>query len=204
MEECYTNIEKTPMSDYWLSFMYMVEILIMNIHSIKLKNWEQFKDSLRLMISWLQIYDKIHYGKMLPDFSAEISNLNEEISRHMPKIFSHSITGKPYLSLPTNLWIEMMMNKESKMKAGWQRVFGNENMLCTNIRNTNYINQLRVILHKIANTKVYKLGHKEDTTARVRSDELGVQDVDSCITDFDCDRLFIFQMNSYVSSNLEN
>ena len=51
--------------------MYIVEILIVNIHSIKLKNWEQFKDSLRLMISWFQIYDKIHYGKRLPDFSAE-------------------------------------------------------------------------------------------------------------------------------------
>ena len=36
LEEWYTNIEKTPMSEYWLSFMYMVEILIMNIHSIKL------------------------------------------------------------------------------------------------------------------------------------------------------------------------
>ena len=36
LKECYTNIEKTPMSEYWLSFMYMVEILIMNIHSIKL------------------------------------------------------------------------------------------------------------------------------------------------------------------------
>ena len=43
LEECYTNIEETPMSEYWLSFIYMVEILIMNIHSIKLKNWEQFK-----------------------------------------------------------------------------------------------------------------------------------------------------------------
>ena len=36
LKECYTNIEKTPMSEYWLSFMYMVEILIMNIHSVKL------------------------------------------------------------------------------------------------------------------------------------------------------------------------
>ena len=38
LEECYFNIEKTPVSEYWLSFMYMVKILIMNIHSIKLKN----------------------------------------------------------------------------------------------------------------------------------------------------------------------
>ena len=59
------------MSEYWLSFMYVVEILIINIHSIKLKNWEQFKNFLRLMIPWLPIYDKIHYGKWLSDFWAD-------------------------------------------------------------------------------------------------------------------------------------
>ena len=77
----------------------------------------------------------------------------------MPEIISHSITGKPYSSLPTNLWIEMTMNKGSEMKAGWQIILGNENMLSTNVRNINYINQLRVILHKIADMKVYKSGH---------------------------------------------
>ena len=60
-------------------------------------------------------------------------------------------------------------------------------MLCTNVTNTNYINQLRVILHKIADMKVYKSGHKENTATRIKFDELGVQDTDSCITDFDCD-----------------
>ena len=155
LEEWHANIEKTPVLEYWLSFMYMVEISIMNIHSIKLTNWEQFQDSLRLMIPWLQIYDKIHYGKWFPDFWAEISNLNKEITQCMPEIFSHSITGKPYSSLPTNLWIEMTMNKGSKMKAGWQTILGNKNMLCANIRNTNYINQPQVILHKIADLEVY-------------------------------------------------
>ena len=67
LEKCYASIGNTPMAEYWLSFMYMVGILIMNIHSIKLRNWELFKDFLRLMIPWLQIYDKIHYGKWLPN-----------------------------------------------------------------------------------------------------------------------------------------
>ena len=50
LEKCYASIGSTPMGEYWLSFMYMVEILIMNIHSVKLMNWEHFKDSLRLVI----------------------------------------------------------------------------------------------------------------------------------------------------------
>ena len=74
LEKCYASIGSTPMAEYWLSFMYVVEILIINIHSIKLRNWEYFKDSLRLIIPWLKIYYKIHYGKWLPNFWANISN----------------------------------------------------------------------------------------------------------------------------------
>ena len=81
LEKCYACIGSTPMAEYWLSFMYMVEILIMNIHSIMLRNWEHFKDSLRPMTPWLQIYDKIHYGKWLPNLWADISNLSEEIDQ---------------------------------------------------------------------------------------------------------------------------
>ena len=81
LEKCYVSIGSTPMAEYWLSFMYMVEILIMNIHSIMLRNWEHFKDSLRPMTPWLQIYDKIHYGKWLPNLWVDISNLSEEIDQ---------------------------------------------------------------------------------------------------------------------------
>ena len=186
-EKCYENIEKTPMADYWLSFMVMVEILIMNIHSIKVKDWKLFTNSLRLMIPWLQIYDKLHYGKWLSNFWSDMVNLSEDIVQFMPTIFSHSITGKPYSALPTDLWIEMTMNKGSKMKAGWHRILGNEQMLCANLRNANNINQLRVAVHRIANMKQYKSGHKENTSTRLRVDELAVQDVDACIGDFDCD-----------------
>ena len=123
LEKCYASIGSMPMAEYWLSFMYMVEILIMNIHSIKLRNWEHFKDSLRLMIPWLQIYDKVHYGKWLPNFWADIKDLREEIDQYKPSIFAYSLTGKPYSSLPTDLWIELTMDQgiedEGRMAANF-------------------------------------------------------------------------------------
>ena len=70
----YDIIAKTPMAEYWLSFMEMVEILVMNIHSLNTKNWIQFNQSIRLMIPWLQIYDKLHYGKWLPEVWSEMIN----------------------------------------------------------------------------------------------------------------------------------
>ena len=198
------------MAEYWLTFMEMVEILVMNIHSPKTKNWIQFKQSIRLMIPWLQIYDKVHYGKWLPEFWSETISLPHEIDIHMPSIFSHSITGKPYSSIPTDLWIEMAMNKGSKMKAGWQRILANEKMLCAHIPSGDYINKLRATLHNICNMKAYESGHKENTSTRLKTDELGVQDINSCIAEFNCDpfdpvndRIRTLHSGQYASKDLE-
>ena len=35
--KAYDIIEETPMAKCWLSFMNMVEILVMNVHSLKAK-----------------------------------------------------------------------------------------------------------------------------------------------------------------------
>ena len=47
------------MENYWFSFMEMAEIFMMNIHSLKIQDWSIsiFKNSLRLMIPWMQIYN---------------------------------------------------------------------------------------------------------------------------------------------------
>ena len=57
-------------------------------------------------------------------------------------------------------------------------------MLCSNIKRTNYLNQLRVKLHYIEEIKSYKSGHMENTASRIKLDELGMQDIDACIVDF--------------------
>ena len=84
-------------------------------------------------------------------------------------------------------------------------------MLCANIKSTNYINQLRVKLHFIADMKPYKSGHKENTASRIKLDELGVQDIDACIVDFNCDpfdpenvQLCSLQSGQLVSKEVED
>ena len=84
-------------------------------------------------------------------------------------------------------------------------------MLCANIKSTNYINQLRVKLHYIADMKSYKSGHKENTASRIKLDELGVQNIDACIVEFNCDsfdpenvQLRSFQSGQLVSKEVED
>ena len=66
MFDSYRIIENynSEMATYWLSFMNMVEVLMMNIHSLKVQDWEMLKASLRMMIAWMQIYDSNNYGKL--------------------------------------------------------------------------------------------------------------------------------------------
>ena len=67
----------SPMAKYWLTFLDMSEILMLNIHAVKMQNWEEFKTSLRLMLPWLQVYDNDKYGRWLVEFWLEISCLPE-------------------------------------------------------------------------------------------------------------------------------
>ena len=105
----------------------------------------------------------------------------------------------------------MTMDKGSKMKTGWQRILGNEAILCANIKITNCIKQFRVKLHYMADMKSYNPGHKENTASRKKLDELGVQDINACIVDFNCDpfdsekvHLRSLQFGQFVSDEVED
>ena len=72
------------------------------------------------MLQWLQIYDHDKYGKWMLQFWLEISSLTQEQEEYMrPGLISQSMTGKPYSCLPHDLWVEMTMNKGSKMNLGF-------------------------------------------------------------------------------------
>ena len=49
-------------------------------------------------------------------------------------MFTASLTGKPFSCLPYDQWIEMTMNKGSKMKGGWIGITQNEKALQTSIK----------------------------------------------------------------------
>ena len=114
------------MANYIMSILGMIEILFMNIDSLRTKNWKRFLSSIRLMIPWMMVYDQTNYSRWLPVFWLEMSSLPEEHEELISEIFSQSLTGNSYSSQPPDLWIECTMNKGSKMKAGWKRLLKNE------------------------------------------------------------------------------
>jgi len=182
------KISGSPMAMFWMSFLNMTEILLMNLHALRTRNWEEFHASLRLMLPWMQIYDNDKYGKWMVEYWLEISNLPEDKASYMRDgLFSQSMTGKPYSALPLDLWIEMTMNKGSKLKAGWLRILKNEKMLLVDTRIANSVNQVRSSLHNTAKSIATRQQHSENTATRLKVDEEAVQNIDSCISEFGCD-----------------
>jgi len=178
----------SPMTRLWLSFLNMTEILMMNFHALRTQNWDEFKASVRLMIPWLQVYDNTNYGRWLVEFWLEIESLPEDKAQFMAGgLFAQSMTGKPYSCLPLDLWIEMSMNKGSKLKAGWLKILKNEKMLLTHTRTVNIVNRVRSSLHGIAQSSESEQAHSENTRNRLELDEKAVQDLQMCINEFECD-----------------
>ena len=133
----FNDVEGSDMANYWIDFMTMVEILMMNVHAIHTCNWEEYLNSMRKMMPWLVIYDQTNYGRWLPHFWAMLSSLPTEQTQFFSSHFAQSMTGKPYSSIAWDMWIEMTMNKGSKMKAGWLSILRNEKQLMVDTRNVN-------------------------------------------------------------------
>ena len=56
------------MANYWFDLLEMMEIFMRYIHSMKIKDWNMFKDWLRMIIPAMQIYDKNNYDEWLVEF----------------------------------------------------------------------------------------------------------------------------------------
>ena len=175
------------MAKYVMSVMEMIEILFLNIDSLRTKDWTEFKNSLRLMMPWMAIYNNTHYGRWLPIFWTEISSLPEEWDKFMPDIFAQSQTGNPYSAIPPDLWIETTMNRGSKLKAGWKYLLKNDKGLLVHIRNMNNVNVVRNSLtNLISQMKIKASGHKENTKPRRRLDEKALQDLCALMEEWNC------------------
>ena len=58
-------LHSSEMSQYWLSFLEMVKILLMNYHALCTQNWKDYLHSLKLMLPWMAIYDSLHYTRYM-------------------------------------------------------------------------------------------------------------------------------------------
>ena len=70
----------SDMAKFWLSYCYMIDILMMNVYALHTRNCLEFLSSMYEMLPWLIIYDNDKYGKILPDHWAVLSTLPDEVN----------------------------------------------------------------------------------------------------------------------------
>ena len=133
------------MAKYILSIMNMIEILFMDIESLQTKDWDNFLSSLRLVMPWMVIYDNKNYSQSLPVFWMEMSSLSRECCQLIKEIFSQSLTGKAYSSLPPDLW-RVHYEQGFKVEARVEKVTKEWNRPIYSMRNINNISTVKHFL----------------------------------------------------------
>ena len=170
------DITNSPMARFWLSYMEMVEILYMHYHAMRTQNWEEYLTSIRMMLPWMSAYDSLHYSRYLSLYWSGMNNLDEEKALYMRSgLFSASMSGRSFSALPHDQWIEMTMNKGSKMKGGWIVITNNEEALQVNTKVINNITKVKESLKQVANIKKRQYSHIECSPARMIKDAKTVE-----------------------------
>ena len=97
-----------------------------------------------------------------------------------------------------DMWIKCTMNKGSKMKFS---ILQNEKQLLVHSRNVNNVAQIRAARNALANRKQTKRKHTECGPKRMREDEQCVQDLVTCMHEFDS---FLFDPASSTLCTLQS
>jgi len=101
-------------------------------------------------------------------------------------MFAQSITGNPYSCVALDIWIESTINKGSKPKSGSLAILNNEKQP-SNTQDVNNVNRVRRAVHQHADHKrLWKAQHADCLSSRMKNDEQAVQDISSCLSEFEC------------------
>ena len=101
--------------------------------------------------------------------------------------FAQSLTGLQYCNQPMDLWIEITMNLDSKLKQGWLQLLQNDTQLFCTTRNVNNVTRIKTALENSLNCQRRRQKHVECQPARRKKDEQAVQDLILCMDYFDAD-----------------
>lgn len=87
------------MVSFWLSYMEMTNILMMNIRSLRSQTFDEFLRSMKEMLLWWKINDNDKYSRLSSRSLATLVGLNEEQRAYLMSHFAHSMTGNLYSGL---------------------------------------------------------------------------------------------------------
>ena len=74
----FLRVSNGKLSEFWISYLDMTEILLGLLHASRKGNWEPHLSSIRRMLPWCFAYDNINYARYLSSYLLEMSHLEED------------------------------------------------------------------------------------------------------------------------------
>lgn len=111
------------LSQFWMSYIDMIEILLGMLRASREGNWELHVSSIRRMIPWCFAYDHLNYARYLSAYLSEMSHLEEE----HPDVLAYFRSGgfsvqlgdkNPFGRVPVDQTCEETVNKDTQTPGG--------------------------------------------------------------------------------------
>lgn len=119
----FLRVNNGKLSEFWVSYFDMVEVLLGLLRASREGNWELHLSSIRKMLPWCFAYDHINYARYLSSYLQEMSNLEE----NHPDVVSYFRSGgfsvqigddNPFGRIPVDQTCEETVNKDTQTPGG--------------------------------------------------------------------------------------
>ncbi|KAL9977627.1 hypothetical protein ACROYT_G015055 [Oculina patagonica] len=140
----YLRLEKGKLSQFWMSYLDLVEILLGLLRACREGNWELHLSSVRQMIPWCFAYDNLNYARYLSAYVSEMSHLEKE----HPEISEYFRSGgfsvqvgiqNPFGKIPVDQACEETVNKDTQTAGGTKPETKSTEQVLPNSRISQYI-----------------------------------------------------------------
>lgn len=180
MFEEYLNFLRTQngdLSSFWMSYIDMVDILLMLIRATREGNWSLYLASIRKMIPWCFAYDHINYARYLPVYYNEMVGLKEKhpsVYEAFQKGYFSAQIGKanPFGRIPADQVIEETVNKDTQGPSGTikfsTRQAAVQRYYLVSDARANFLQMLRVVTDSSFKSSIK---HPDLSPSRIQKDE---------------------------------
>eukprot|EP00058_Branchiostoma_floridae_P000977 XP_002586465.1 hypothetical protein BRAFLDRAFT_106667 [Branchiostoma floridae] len=172
--------ESSRLTQYWMSYIDLVEILLGLLRATREGDWLLHQVSIRQLIPWCFAYDRVNYARYLSYYYAQMSQLQ---SQH-PDVYAEFMRGhfsvqighaNPFGRIPVDQTIEETVNKDTQTAGGTKGFSLNHSAISkyylTAEHRSFFLKQLRDMT---SGAKSSKFSHKDLQTTRIRRDEADV------------------------------
>ena len=168
------------LSAFWMSYIYMVEIMLGLLRASREGNWMLHLECIRQMIPWCFAYDKVNYARYLPFYYAHMSRLpidHPDVHRHfMQGAFAVQLGSKnPFSRIPVDQTLEETVNKDTQTAGGTKGFSLKPGAVARYYLTSEYRSMYLRQLRTLAGQNESSLTHPDLQKPRIKRDEADVQ-----------------------------